>query len=186
MLHEGTNRANISLRFLLAQLHQDSLIGKRSPKAIRSALETLPKGSEALDNAYKEAMERIEGQIIDSQELAKQVLSWIVCSKRPLTTLELQHALGVEVGESELDEENLPELKNMVSVYAGLATVDELESKDSRYGQTPLVLAAKNGHEAVVKLLVEKGAELESKDDEFGRRRCRGLQRTGTGQWCGC
>lgn len=70
-------------------------------------------------------MERIEGQIIDSQELAKQVLSWIVCSKRPLTTLELQHALGVEVGESELDEENLPELKNMVSVYAGLATVDE-------------------------------------------------------------
>jgi ankyrin repeat protein len=78
------------------------------------------------------------------------------------------------------------ELKNMVSVYAGLATVDELESKDSRYGQTPLVLAAKNGHEAVVKLLVEKGAELESKDDEFGRRRCRGLQRTGTGQWCGC
>jgi ankyrin repeat protein len=28
-------------------------------------------------------------------------------------------------------------------------------------------LAAKNGHKAVVKLLVEKGADLESKDKDF-------------------
>src|SRR5436305_13419442 len=137
----------------------------RSPKATRTALKKFPKGSEAYNYAYEEAMERVEGQITNSRDLAKQVLSWTTCAKRPLTTSELRHALGVEVGESELDEENLPEVKNMVSVYAGLATVDELESKDSRYGQTPLVLAAKNGHEAVVKLLVEKGAELESKDD---------------------
>src|SRR5436309_1413742 len=115
----------MSLRFLLAQLHLDSLIGKRSPKAIRIALKTLPKGSEALDNAYEEAMERIEGQIADSQELAKQVLSWITCAKRPLTTLELRYALAVEIGESELDEENLPEIEDMVSVCAGLVTVDE-------------------------------------------------------------
>ena len=70
-------------------------------------------------------MKRIEGQVKDSCELAKQVLSWITCAKRPLTTLELQHALAVEVGESALDEENLPEIKDMVSVCAGLVTVDE-------------------------------------------------------------
>ena len=90
------------VRFLLAQLCLDSLTGKRSPKAIRSALQNLPKGPEALDNAYKEAMERIEGQIADSRGLAKQVLSWITCAKRPLTTLELRHALGVEIGEPKL------------------------------------------------------------------------------------
>jgi hypothetical protein len=39
-----------------------------------------------------------------------------------------------------------------------------LDLKDS-YGQTPLSWAAGNGHEAVVKLLLEKGAELETKDD---------------------
>jgi ankyrin repeat protein len=38
----------------------------------------------------------------------------------------------------------------------------ELESKDDREGQTPLSQATENGHEAVVKLLVENGAEVES------------------------
>jgi hypothetical protein len=113
------------IRFLLAQLHLDSLIGKRSPKAIKIALEKLPTGLEALDNAYNEAMERIEGQIADLKELAKQVLAWITCAKRPLTTLELQHALAVEIGESKLDEENISEIEDIVSVCAGLVTVDE-------------------------------------------------------------
>ena len=39
----------------------------------------------------------------------------------------------------------------------------DVESKD-RFGQTPLSWAAEKGHEAVVKLLLEKGAELENKD----------------------
>ena len=51
------------------------------------------------------------------------------------------------------------------------------------YGRTPLSWAAENGHEAVVKLLLEKGAELESKDTSMVGRRCRGLQRTGTRRW---
>lgn len=70
-------------------------------------------------------MERIEGQVVDSQELAKQALGWITCSKRPLTTLELQHALAVEIGRSSLDEENLSEIEEVVSVCAGLVTIDE-------------------------------------------------------------
>ena len=113
------------LRFLLAQLHLASLIGKRSPKAIRTALKKLSRGSDAYDHAYKEAMERIEDQNEDSRELAKQVLSWITCTRRPLTTLELRHALAVEIGESKLDEDNLSEIEDIVSVCAGLVTVDD-------------------------------------------------------------
>jgi ankyrin repeat protein len=52
-------------------------------------------------------------------------LWWITCAKRPLTTLELQHALAVEIGESQIDEDNLPQVEDMISVCAGLATVDK-------------------------------------------------------------
>jgi ankyrin repeat protein len=40
------------------------------------------------------------------------------------------------------------------------------EVTESEYGQTPLMWAAENGHEAVVKLLLEKGAQLETKDED--------------------
>ena len=70
-------------------------------------------------------MERIEAQDADSRELAEHVLMWIICAKRHLIIVELQHALAVEVGEPELDEENLPQIEDMVSVCAGLVTVDE-------------------------------------------------------------
>ncbi|KAF1968539.1 ankyrin [Bimuria novae-zelandiae CBS 107.79] len=43
----------------------------------------------------------------------------------------------------------------------------EPESKD-KYGLTPLSRAAQNGNEAVVKLLLDKGADLELKD-KYGR-----------------
>src|SRR5712664_3592841 len=102
-------------RFLLAQLHLDSLIGKRAPRAIRTALKTLPTGSNAYDCAYKDAMERIEGLVEDQEGLAKQVLSWITCAIRPLTTVELQHALAIEPGDTELGEDNLVEVEDMVS-----------------------------------------------------------------------
>jgi ankyrin repeat protein len=70
-------------------------------------------------------MERINGQVKDQEDLARQVLLWITCAHRPLATTELQHALGVEVGEPRLDKDNLPEIEDMVSVCAGLVTVDE-------------------------------------------------------------
>jgi ankyrin repeat protein len=70
-------------------------------------------------------MQRIEKQDTDSQELAKNVLSWIICAKRPLTPSKLQHALAVEPGDHELDVDNLPLIEDMVSVCAGLVTVDE-------------------------------------------------------------
>ena len=113
------------VRFLLARLHLDSLIGKKSVKALRAALEKLPVGSNAYDYAYDAAMERIEGQLLDQVDLAKQVLSWITCAKRPLTIEELQHALAVEIGEAELDMNNISPIEDLVTVCAGLVAVDE-------------------------------------------------------------
>jgi hypothetical protein len=46
-------------------------------------------------------------------------------AKRPLITAELQHALAVEVGESEFNAERQSDIEDMVSVCAGLVTVDQ-------------------------------------------------------------
>ena len=80
---------------------------------------------EVLDRAYREAMERINRQKLGYRRLAEKVLSWITRAKRALTTLELQQALAVAVGDSKLDEDNLERIERMVSVCAGLVTVDE-------------------------------------------------------------
>ncbi|OPB40202.1 ankyrin repeat protein [Trichoderma guizhouense] len=114
--------------FLLAQLHFETIKTKKTLKKLKDILANFPTGQKAYDFAYEEAVRRIQGLDSDSKELAWLVLSWITCAKCPLTTKELQHALTVEIGKTELDEENLVEIEDMVSVCAGLVTIDE-ESK---------------------------------------------------------
>jgi hypothetical protein len=95
------------------------------PKDIRTALKNLPKGSGAYDRAYQEAMDRVERQGPKSVQFAKEILSWVICAKRPLATCELQHALAMEICKSYINEDNLPQVEDMVSVCAGLVIVDE-------------------------------------------------------------
>jgi hypothetical protein len=70
-------------------------------------------------------MEKIEGQVADSQEFARQVLAWIIYIRRFLIILEFRYAFTVEIGESELGKENFPEMENTISVCADLITVDK-------------------------------------------------------------
>jgi ankyrin repeat protein len=50
------------------------------------------------------------------------------------------------------------------SAAESIAQGGELESKEFRYGESPLCQAAVNGHKDVVNVLLEAGAELEVKD----------------------
>ncbi|KAL1895475.1 hypothetical protein Sste5346_005283 [Sporothrix stenoceras] len=147
--------------FLLAQLHLESLIGKRSPKALRAAITNLPTGSDAYDRAYNDAMQRIEGQVRDQEELAKQALLWITCAKRPLTTVELLHALADNYGQTPLWRAATFGYKAIVKLL--LEKGADIDSKDN-CGQTPLSWVAERGREAVVKLLLENGADADLKD----------------------
>jgi len=113
----------------LAQLYLDSLKDKTSETEINYALKELKKQNQAttgqdrkrhaLDEAYNQAMKRIDGQMPGFQLFARKVLSWITCAKRPLTTLELWHALAVKVGDTQLDGNNIRNTEDMVSVCAG-------------------------------------------------------------------
>jgi ankyrin repeat protein len=104
------------------------LKGKSSVKAIKTALGKIQSGSNDTNiykTAYEGVMERIENHIADQATLAKRVLSWLSCARRSLTLTELQHALAVEINESSFDEDNLPDIEDMISVCSGLVTYKE-------------------------------------------------------------
>lgn len=102
----------------------DSLRDKLRRKQVLEALKILPRGEQALTAAYTGAIERIDAQRPGCRDLAKLVLAWVSHARRPLTRQELRYALAVEIGETTIDESNLPELEEMVSFCEGLVVVD--------------------------------------------------------------
>ncbi|MCJ1465337.1 hypothetical protein MMC07_003955 [Pseudocyphellaria aurata] len=94
--------------FLIAQLYVDSLCYKKTKSL-----------------AYDAAMEQIKGQQPEDKMLATNILSWIVHAQRPLTMKELCHALAVQPDDIMSDQDIVTDLEDVVSVCAGLVTVDE-------------------------------------------------------------
>jgi hypothetical protein len=92
----------------------------RGPRTKGSSTE-----SEAYDPVYAMTIQRIEDQGPDQAELAKEVLSWITCAKQSLGAFQLRDALAVRPGECDFDEDNCPDIHDMVSSCAGLVTIDE-------------------------------------------------------------
>lgn len=70
-------------------------------------------------------MERIEGQNLNDTVLAKNVLSWLTFTKRPLQVAELREAVVAQETASSIDEDSLIYIDALVSVCAGLVMVDE-------------------------------------------------------------
>ncbi|KAL7935390.1 hypothetical protein V8C35DRAFT_321484 [Trichoderma chlorosporum] len=103
-------------------------------KASLKELQTPTKGQspqgrkiDMLSEAYNRTMERIVNQQLGLRELATKVLSWIVCARRPLSALELQHALAIKPEDSALDEDNIREIDIIMSVCSGLLTVNQAD-----------------------------------------------------------
>lgn len=107
-------------------------MSKHNRKAIRDTLRHLPKG---LENTYAEAMCRIEGQNQEDRELAEKVLSWISYACRPLSITELQYAVAVEIGETEIEIDALPDEEILISICAGMVVID-IESNAVRLVRT--------------------------------------------------
>jgi hypothetical protein len=103
----------------------DSFQTRLKVKTIRADLLALPKGLDAYDTAYDDAMTRVFGQGRDYRESAEKVLSLILCARRPITSRELQHAFMIETGDTELEEDNSLDCETMLSVCAGLIAIDE-------------------------------------------------------------
>ncbi|KAL8734090.1 MAG: hypothetical protein Q9181_003319 [Wetmoreana brouardii] len=103
--------------FLIAKLHMDSMADKASVKSVRKALGNLPV---KLEGIYKETYERIGRQPEDLRQLAERTLIWVTYAYRPLSLGIIQHALAVEPGEVDFDEENVPDRDVILNACAGL------------------------------------------------------------------
>ena len=78
-----------------------------------------------LEGAYSETLSRIKGQGEEEARLGMAALMWISHSERPLKADELCHALGVEIGSPNLDEDNVPSISTLLGSCQGLVTVDK-------------------------------------------------------------
>ncbi|KAK6430789.1 hypothetical protein LTR95_013053 [Oleoguttula sp. CCFEE 5521] len=110
--------------FLLARLHVESLAGAAalSISHVRKKLQSLPT---TLQATYEDAMRRIEAQEEDHRAIALKALAWLSYACRPLTVGELQHALVIEPGQMELDQEMVMDGPSITALCAGLVVLDQ-------------------------------------------------------------
>ncbi|KAL7800620.1 ankyrin repeat-containing domain protein [Trichoderma afarasin] len=116
--------------FLLAQLYINSLMGKRSPAALQVVLKDIRRASSSsdksrvLEEAYDKSMERIQQLKGDLPCDGLLILSWIVKAKRQMKLAELQEALAVELGSSELNSDNIPTVEHITEACASLVVIE--------------------------------------------------------------
>ena len=108
--------------FLIARLQIDFLRCKPpTPRTILAALENLPTTPKEL---YAEAFTRIQSQNSEDAEIAMRFLRWVVFAYRPLTFKELQHAMGVNPGDVDLESGELLDEEFLLPLTAGLVSID--------------------------------------------------------------
>ena len=113
----------IACRFLLVSLNIDAILGEMTIRQRRKKLEEITRGN-GLGDAYTATLTRLQAQEGNKAVLGLKVLMWVLYSERPLRGEELCHALGVEIGAANLDPENVPPLRTLLSSCLGLVTVE--------------------------------------------------------------
>lgn len=120
-------RLLMTLRFLLARLYFESLAGERTVSLIKTALGNLPRGLEkyALKAAYRDAMRRIDEQPQGPKDRANMVLDWVINAAQPLKVAEIRHALAISPGDTDFNENAVPNEDTLTSYSAGLLIIDQ-------------------------------------------------------------
>ena len=88
----------------------------------RKELGKLP---EKLEDAYTSTISRIEHSPPHTADLGMKALMWLHLAFRPLTVIELQHALAVEPGDTQLAEDNIITAQVLLDCCLGLILIDQ-------------------------------------------------------------
>ena len=81
-----------------------------------------------LDDAYSTTLDRIREQKGSRVKLGMEALMWVSCSQRQLKAGELCQALGVKLGNTDLNIDNVPSMRTLLSCTLGLVAIDEQSS----------------------------------------------------------
>ena len=114
-------------RFLLVSLQIEAILKEVTIRQRRKKLAEMTRGN-GLSDAYTITLTRLKAQKGNKSTLGLKVLMWVLYSERPLRTEELCHALGVELGSSDLDHENIPAFQTLEEACLGLITVEASSS----------------------------------------------------------
>ena len=100
-------------RFLLVSLNIEAILGEVTICQRRKKLEGVERGN-GLSDAYTATLTRLKAQKGSRPGLGLKALTWVLYSERPLSAKELCYALGVEIGATDLDPENVPAIRTSV------------------------------------------------------------------------
>ncbi|KAG0132801.1 hypothetical protein HOY82DRAFT_605807 [Tuber indicum] len=117
----------LSGMFLLVALKIDAILGEMTIHKRRQVLGEMSNGLD-LSNAYEQTLNRIRQQGGGKGKLGIEALMWISRCERPLNSEELCYALGVELGEEDLNAQNVPLIQTILGCTLGLVKIDETAS----------------------------------------------------------
>jgi ankyrin repeat protein len=107
--------------FLLPALQIKIILDQITKADVRRTLLHL---STDLTHAFQSTIQRISSLSTARRDLAFRTLMWLSHVQRPLTVLELQHALAVRLDEHELDRDNFPPERILIDCCCGLVEMD--------------------------------------------------------------
>ena len=110
-------------RFLLVSLNIDAVLEEVTIHQRKKRLDQMAQGN-GLRDAYSATLARIKAQKGSKSKLGIQALMWLSHSERPLNVDELCHALGVEIGTTDLNYRNIPAIETLLGCSLGLITVE--------------------------------------------------------------
>ena len=77
-----------------------------------------------LRDAYSATLTRIKGQKGSKSRLGMEALMWLSHSEQPLKAHKLCHALGVEIGSTDMNSQNIPAIETVLGCTLGLVIVE--------------------------------------------------------------
>lgn len=90
-----------------------------------STLKQGPRGLKALEGAYRAAIQRIDDQQEEEdREWAYEVLRWVANAEQSMSVKELETALTIRPGDCRIDKEDLLNCPEVVSLCAGLVSIN--------------------------------------------------------------